>query len=372
MIVAMDGIKYVKCKAGRYIDNGDGTYRCPQCGFIHTSRIGLAAHMVGHQDLHLKCQECGREFRNRRALGRHMGSSHKAQEPVVCDACGETFRNKRALGNHKAESHDYLVSRTCEMCGRSCSGWASYQNHLKFAHGNAKSGGASGRSHLSEYQRRKIGDMISILKRVWWLTATDEEKAKVASSAHTDDADAKRRSAAIRTWESKTVDDLADIHHKTINGRSRFKYYVANKSGEDVGCDSLTEAGLCEAMLLDESVRNFMRCPDVIPVIGMRATYNPDFTVEHFDGTVAVIEVKGRAGWNDEQSRRLPFKTESAVAFYVDKGITYRIMFADDVADYRESFVLNRRASAEDKGGLDGVQRMNRERRLTAAELIDG
>lgn len=354
----MGDIRYIECKAGRYVDLGNGVYRCPQCGFENATRVGMGAHMVSHQNLHLVCEKCGREFRNRRALGRHMGSSHRVQEEVDCDLCGERFKNRRALGNHKAESHNYLVSRTCEICGRECSGWASYQNHINMAHNEEVRGRCSEaiRGGRRRSPKRRSGGLVdeyrssalSFSQKVWWMLASDDEKRELLAQAHTDDAQRKRRASVIRTWSRKTVEDLAGTHKRFLDGRTKHKYSVENRSGEEVGCDSLIEAGLCEAMLLDDSVKNFDRCFDVIPITGMRATYNPDFVVELADGTTEVIEVKGRLGWEDEELRRLPFKAESATAFYRDRGVTYRIVFAKDVGDYRSRFGLSRRATVDD------------------------
>lgn len=337
--------KIVECDSGDYRDMLDGTYACPKCGFVNRTKQGIVAHMVSHQDLHLRCPECYREFRNKRGLGRHIGSSHTEHEQVECDVCGERFRNKRALGNHKAESHEYLVSRTCEICGRECSGWVSYQNHVKFAHEGVEQGhhgGGKGRG-----PNPRASKTFSVMKRIWWLTATDDEKRLLSESSHTEEAQRKRYAGAIRTWGEKTVDDLAEIHRKVIDGKTRYKCSIENKGGEEVGCDSLFEAGLCEAMLLDDSVSDFTRCSDVIPMIGMRATYNPDFRVELCNGNIVVIEVKGRLGWSGEELRRLPFKAESAASFYGEMGVAYRILFASDVGDYRESLGLSRRADVD-------------------------
>lgn len=342
----MSDIRYRECSSGRYIDNMDGTYTCPQCDFSCDSTMGMAAHMVRHQDLHLVCSECGREFRNRRALGRHIGSSHTRHDPVECDVCGETFMNKRALGNHKTETHDYLVSRTCEICGRACSGWASYQNHVKAVHlggytyTKERGGGTGNRCGADPH-------LFSVLKRLWWITATDDERRLLSESCHTISADNKRRDNVIRRWGEKAVGDIVEIQQKIVDSRSRSKYCVMNRSGDRVLCDSLLEAGLCEAMLIDNAISDFRRCHDVIPIIGMRATYNPDFTVDLSDGSVVVIEVKGRAGWNEEQLRRLPFKTESAIAYYSDRGVSYRLLFGGDIEEYRVALGLSRRASVD-------------------------
>lgn len=68
----------------------------------------------------VKCIECGKEYKSRRALRRHFSVAHEEKEHI-CEICGHSFKGKESLYHHKRGVHDNLKVYKCTEpgCGQS-------------------------------------------------------------------------------------------------------------------------------------------------------------------------------------------------------------------------------------------------------------
>ena len=88
----------------RKIARTHGEYPCPQddCDFVATTPQGRAAHhRNAHQDLDLRCDDCGpaTRYRTRSALSAHRRAVHE-QTAVSCPDCGRAVK-RTGLGPHR-------------------------------------------------------------------------------------------------------------------------------------------------------------------------------------------------------------------------------------------------------------------------------
>ena len=67
---------------------------CPICG-LTLQKKSYARHLRLHGSVvPEKCPYCGKEFREKRSLEKHVKAIHNAERPYNCEYCSETFRNQ--------------------------------------------------------------------------------------------------------------------------------------------------------------------------------------------------------------------------------------------------------------------------------------
>jgi uncharacterized C2H2 Zn-finger protein len=72
---------------------------CPICG-LTLQKKSYARHLRLHGSVvPEKCQFCGKEFREKRSLEKHVKAIHQADRPYNCEYCPETFRNQVIFDN---------------------------------------------------------------------------------------------------------------------------------------------------------------------------------------------------------------------------------------------------------------------------------
>ena len=93
---------------------GEKCYRCERCAYASISARHLESHMLIHSDLKpFKCHFCEQTFRQKQLLKRHENIYHNPDYVAVtpreknhnCPTCGKAFRHKGNLMRHMA-SHD--------------------------------------------------------------------------------------------------------------------------------------------------------------------------------------------------------------------------------------------------------------------------
>ncbi|XP_035713655.1 oocyte zinc finger protein XlCOF26-like isoform X2 [Folsomia candida] len=81
------------------------------------------------------CTLCGKEFKAKKDLGRHIGK-HTKEKSHVCGTCGRGFREMSDLRGHEV-THQNKATRTlfqCQLCPRTCFRSASLRQHIRTMH----------------------------------------------------------------------------------------------------------------------------------------------------------------------------------------------------------------------------------------------
>lgn len=99
---------------------------------------GLYNHRKKHTDFQHKCKKCGKAFRKRVSLRRHLEyHTGTIVKPFVCDFCGKSFRLNINLVEHR-RIHTGEKPFACEYCSTTFRTMSSFYSHLRKVHGTLK------------------------------------------------------------------------------------------------------------------------------------------------------------------------------------------------------------------------------------------
>ncbi|KAF0702758.1 zinc finger protein 28-like, partial [Aphis craccivora] len=97
-------------------------YHCNECDLSFKYNCWFRRHMVVHNPgtyacgpKH-KCQECGKEFGDKRNMNKHIKSIHQ-KSMVKCLKCDKMYSNKRQLRYHDNRVHTLEKPYKCNNCG---------------------------------------------------------------------------------------------------------------------------------------------------------------------------------------------------------------------------------------------------------------
>lgn len=102
----------------------DTAHQCPQCDHISATRELLRRHQLGHRKPTRRCAECGKMFRYRQNLTRHLTTVHnmgadgnRAPEMWPCDfaECYFVSHRKDKLKDHMLAVHPKEPMLTCGL-----------------------------------------------------------------------------------------------------------------------------------------------------------------------------------------------------------------------------------------------------------------
>ncbi|XP_058058129.1 zinc finger protein 34-like [Anopheles bellator] len=112
---------------------------CNVCGKRFSTDTGFLKHRGTHHSGELVCEECGRQFHNRKSLVNHM-NRHEAlrKESYKCDICEKVFGNRPRLVRH-LRVHTGEKPYPCRFCDRRFNDSHQQQRHERF-HRTEKNG----------------------------------------------------------------------------------------------------------------------------------------------------------------------------------------------------------------------------------------
>lgn len=106
---------------------------CECCSSSFQFRAELFMHQQSHSNEVAKeeCSACGKMFKNKRSLRRHMRSMHEdSGDPVSCEICGKVSKNKRLQLAHMKVHSDKDFYK-CKFCGRSFKHSSGFRYHVR-------------------------------------------------------------------------------------------------------------------------------------------------------------------------------------------------------------------------------------------------
>lgn len=116
--------RYAECKTVPEQNPADLDGGLPELGFI------------GNNPDDLSCVICGREFKCKINLSKHM-KSHSARRPFKCPQCPKTFRTGYDQRKHSI-CHDEGFSYACEICKFKCKSKQALKHHRLRKHDNSE------------------------------------------------------------------------------------------------------------------------------------------------------------------------------------------------------------------------------------------
>jgi hypothetical protein len=109
------------------------SFTCDICSFTTIKKQILLSHMSRfHLERRFTCECCAFSFKYRAELVQHQQSQHSDECNEECRACGKKFKNKRKLRRHVRNMHETsAVVFTCEQCGKVSKNKKSHVTHMR-------------------------------------------------------------------------------------------------------------------------------------------------------------------------------------------------------------------------------------------------
>jgi len=116
------------------VEYSKSSAECDICG-KRFSLERLKFHMRLHEMPNLTCDHCGRPFKSRTTLEKHIIGRHTSDRRYTCTTCGKSFKKLAVLKQHEETHNPIKIYVQCEMCN-SMMLVKSLKLHMEIQHGN--------------------------------------------------------------------------------------------------------------------------------------------------------------------------------------------------------------------------------------------
>ena len=107
---------------------------CNHCGKVFAKIKKLRGHIDAvHKVQPTMCDICSQEFKNLHALRGHKAKVHEIINEVICPSCSKVFETRLKLYYHERAVHTLEDSR-CQACGKTYKNRNLLQKHIKVYH----------------------------------------------------------------------------------------------------------------------------------------------------------------------------------------------------------------------------------------------
>lgn len=135
-----DSCDYMTSKARNLVFHrarvhGERNLVCPICSKPYAMQKDLNQHLRFHTE-HFCCDQCGKTFRSKYALSRHIAVVHentkpKAGKSYLCNLCGRLCRSKTDYTIHCNKEHFGVHPHVCKVCGMRFFAKANLKIHMQ-------------------------------------------------------------------------------------------------------------------------------------------------------------------------------------------------------------------------------------------------
>jgi hypothetical protein len=128
-----DGDNVVSSSKKRKVNTNSETevkrHQCQECGRLFKARSYLNRHMKIHRGERLhQCNVCGKKFSRTNHLKDHM-NTHTGEKPYKCRVCGKRTADSSSLSRHM-KRHTGEKPYSCEICQKAFSDKVSLKHHM--------------------------------------------------------------------------------------------------------------------------------------------------------------------------------------------------------------------------------------------------
>ncbi|XP_050078604.1 transcription factor grauzone-like [Anopheles maculipalpis] len=112
----------------------DRPFKCTECHMSYSKEHLLRAHMQRH--VKQQCPVCQKILSNQNSLKVHIAQVHSSDANQICDTCGKVFRTKPAMERHIKLDHQpqLVIWQQCEWCEKWFDCKQNLKKHIRLIH----------------------------------------------------------------------------------------------------------------------------------------------------------------------------------------------------------------------------------------------